>query len=140
MSEIEFSTRELDVMSILWEGGSGTVAEIHERLSADIGYTTVLKVLQILEEKGRVRHEEEGRRYRYYPTVPAEAAGRSALARVVDLIFHGSAELTLVRLVSDRPITRAERDRMRRILDQLDVEEADIDGPRAGVEDRERDR
>jgi BlaI family penicillinase repressor len=118
-----FGGRELDVMSVLWEEGSATVAEARERLGGSIGYTSVLKILQILEEKGHVRHKVEGRRYRYYPTVRAHAAGRSALTRVVDRIFGGSAELTLARLVADRPISRAERDRMRKILDELEPEE-----------------
>ena len=110
MTDVAFTARELDIMSVLWERGSGTVAEIRERLEDDIGYTSVLKVLQIMEEKGHVRHETEGRRYRYFPTVPADVAGRNALRRIVDRMFRGSTELTLARMVNDRPITRAERD------------------------------
>ena len=56
-----FTERELDVMSVLWREGSGTVAEVREGLSVSLGYTSVLKMLQILEEKGMVRHEAEGR-------------------------------------------------------------------------------
>lgn len=117
--DVQFTDRELDLMSVLWRLGSGTVAEVREQLADEPGYTSVLKILQVLEGKGHVRHEEEGRAYRYFPTVAPEDAGRSALGRVVDKIFHGSAELTLARLVEERPISRGELERMRRILDEL---------------------
>jgi len=118
-ADVQFTDRELDLMSVLWRLGSGTVAEVREQLADQPGYTSVLKILQVLEAKGHVRHEEEGRAYRYFPTVAPEDAGRSALGRVVDKIFHGSAELTLARLVEERPISRGELERMRRILDEL---------------------
>lgn len=122
MDDVTFSQRELDIMSVLWRAGSGTVSEVRKRLSDDLGYTSVLKMLQILEEKGHVRHEREGRAYRYFPTVHADEAGRTALGRVVDRIFHGSAELTLARLVSDRAIGDDELRRMRRLLEELEDE------------------
>lgn len=123
MADVSFSERELDVMSVLWKEGSGTVAEVRDILGGAVGYTTVLKILQILEEKGHVRHEKEGRAHRYHPTVAPEEAGGSALRRVVNKIFHGSAELTLARLISDREISPAELARMRRLLDALEERE-----------------
>jgi len=117
--DVQFTDRELDLMSVLWMLGSGTVNEVREQLSDEPGYTSVLKILQVLEEKGHVRHEQEGRAYRYFPTVAPAEAGRTALGRIVDKIFHGSAELTLARLVEERPISKAELDRMRKILDEL---------------------
>jgi predicted transcriptional regulator len=121
--DVIFTERELDIMSILWSEGSGTVQEVREKLPYEAGYTSVLKFLQILEEKGHVRHEQEGRAYRYIATVQPEEAGRTALGRVVSKIFHGSAELTLARLVEERPIPPAELRRMKRILDELVEEE-----------------
>jgi predicted transcriptional regulator len=119
MGKAEFTDRELDLMSVLWRLGSGTVSEVREALGEEVGYTSVLKMLQILEEKGHVRHEDEGRAYRYIPTVKSEDAGRTALGRIVNKIFQGSAELTLARLVEERPISPKELERMRRILDEL---------------------
>jgi BlaI family transcriptional regulator, penicillinase repressor len=121
--DVQFTDRELDLMSVLWRLGSGTVAEVREHLEDEPGYTSVLKILQVLEAKGHVRHEAEGRAYRYFPTVAPEEAGRSALGRVVEKIFHGSAELTLARLVEERPISRAELERMRRIMEELEREQ-----------------
>lgn len=129
MSEVSFTERELDIMSVLWRQGSGTVAEVREALTLELGYTSVLKMLQILEGKGYVRHEPEGRAYRYFPTVNAEAAGASALDRIVERIFQGSAELTLARLVSDRRISAAELERMRQVLDELEDEGVMGGGP-----------
>lgn len=119
--EVSFTDRELDVMSVLWQEGSGTVAEVRESLTDELGYTSVLKILQILEEKGHVRHEKEGRAHRYFPLVAPEEAGRSALGRIVNKIFHGSAELTLARLVEQRSISQDELARMRQILDELEA-------------------
>jgi len=116
MDEISFTPRELDVMSILWRAGSGTVTEVREALDEDLAYTSVLSALQTLEEKGFVRHEPEGRAYRYHPTVAPEKAGRSAIARIREAVFQGSAELMFAQLVSDRKLKREELERMRRLL------------------------
>ena len=116
MSDIYFPPRELEVMSILWRLGSATVTEVRDALPEDLAYTSVLSALQTLEEKGYVRHEAEGRAYRYHPTVKAERAGGSALARIRDAIFHGSAEKMFAQIVSDRGLGREELERMRRLL------------------------
>ena len=113
-----FTERELDIMSVLWREGSGTVAEVKDAIGREVGYTTVLKMLQILEEKGMVRHEREGRAYRYFSEVEPEDAGGHALARIVDKIFHGSAELALARLISGRKLDQAEVDRMKQLIDE----------------------
>lgn len=118
MGDISFSDRELDVMSILWKEGSGTVAEVRDRLADELAYTTVLTVLQTLEQKGHVSHEEEGRAYRYFPLVEAEDAGGSALERIVEKMYDGSAEFLLANLVRDRNLSEAELERMRRLLER----------------------
>lgn len=122
---VQFTDRELDLTSVLWKLGSGTVSEVRAELEEGAGYTTVLKMLQILEEKSHVRHESEGRAYRYFPTVAPEDAGRSALGRIVNKIFHGSTELTLARLVEERRVSASELERMRRILDEIEIENND---------------
>ena len=118
MEEIYFTPRELDVMSILWRAGSGTVAEVKEELSEELAYTSVLSALQTLEEKGFVRHEPEGRAYRYFATVEPEAAGGSALARIREAIFHGSAERMFAQLVAGEDLSPQALARMRRLLDR----------------------
>lgn len=118
-----FTHRELDIMSVLWRQGSGTVAEVRDVLGEEVGYTTVLKMLQILEGKNAVRHEKEGRAHRYYPLVESADAGGSALRRVMSKIFHGSAELLLATLVENREFSDEEIARMRSILDRASTRE-----------------
>lgn len=116
MSDLHFPPRELAVMSVLWRLGSATVADVREHLDEDLAYTSVLSALQILEDKGYVRHEAEGRAYRYFPTVAADKAGRSAITRIKDAIFLGSAERMFAQLVADRRLSRDELQRMREML------------------------
>src|SRR6187401_2117234 len=113
-----FTDRELDVMSVLWELGPSTVAEVRARLEDDLAYTTVLTVLRVLEDKGHVGHEEIGKDHRYFAKVEAEAARQTALARIVDRVFGGSAELLLTHLVSDRKLSAAEAARLRALIDK----------------------
>jgi BlaI family penicillinase repressor len=123
MNEVTFTDRELDVMSILWRLGSGTVSEVRDALGEELAYTSVLSILQTLETKGFVRHEAEGRAYRYHALVGPEEAGGSALARIRDMIFHGSREMILAQLVSDRDVSREELERMKRLLQERLEEE-----------------
>ena len=118
MDEPVFTPRELDVMSILWRLGTATVSDVRDGLDDDLAYTSVLSALQTLEEKGYVAHESAGRAYRYYAVVTQDAAGEGALNRILDKIFHGSAESLLAQLVSERGLSVDELKRMRRMLDQ----------------------
>lgn len=115
---ISFTDRELDVMVVLWDRGSGTVGEVRDALSDDFARTTVLTVLRTLEDKGYVTHTPEGKAHRYHPTVAPEAAGGSALRRILETMFAGSPERLLAQLVSDRQIDRAKLRQLRAVLDE----------------------
>ena len=104
MDELVLGDRELDVMSVLWDLGSGTVAEVREQLPAELAYTTVLTILRNLEAKGLVSHEAEGKAHRYSPRVARRAARKSAIAQLVDKLFHGSPEQLLAHLVEERTL------------------------------------
>ena len=121
---VSFTDRELDLMAVLWERGPSTVAEVRDALSDPLAYTTVLTVLRTLEDKGYVGHEEVGRAYRYHPLVAREAAGRSALRRMLGTLFAGSPEMLLTQLVSERRIAPDELRRMRALLDEHAADEA----------------
>ena len=114
--QISFTDRELDVMSVLWDVGPATVAEVRERIADDLAYTTVLTILRTLEQKGYVSHTEDGRAHRYKPLVKREVAGRTALRRLVDKVFDGSPELLLTQLVSDENLSDEELRRLRKLL------------------------
>lgn len=114
---VSFTDRELDVMAVLWDRGSATVAEVRERLPDDLAYTTVLTVLRTLEEKGHVAHRGEGKAHRYFPLVERRVAGRSALTRLIDTVFNGSPELLLTQLVTERELSDDELKRLRKLMD-----------------------
>jgi BlaI family transcriptional regulator, penicillinase repressor len=116
MDDFVLGDRELDVMGVLWELGSGTVAEVRERLPADLAYTTVLTILRNLEAKELVDHTTEGKAHRYFPRVAKRAARRNALARLVDKLFHGSPEQLIAQLVEDETLTAEDLRRMRALL------------------------
>ena len=121
--DVAFTDRELDIMGVLWEHGPSTVAEVRERLDDPLAYNTVLTMLRILEEKGHVRHEEEGRAHRYFPVVDREAAGAGAVRRVVRRLFRDSPSLLLTQLVRERGVPDDELRRMRALIDELLGEE-----------------
>ena len=86
------SRRERQIMDILYRRGHATAGEVMDELAGDPSYSTVRTQLRVLEDKGHVRHEEEGLRYVYAPAVPRHAARKSALRHLVDTFFDGSAE------------------------------------------------
>jgi Predicted transcriptional regulator len=115
---IVFTERELDIMAVLWERGPSTAGEVREELADDLAYNTVLSMLRILEDKGHVGHTEEGRAHRFFTRVARNQAGTSAVDRLVDKVFGGSAELLLTHLVRDRTLGESELRRLRRVLDE----------------------
>ena|SRR5690242_2880407 len=112
-SDFVLGDRELDVMAALWELGSGTVAEVRERLPADLAYTTVLTILRNLEAKGFLKHKVEGKAHRYIPRVAQRTARRNALAHILDKLFHGSPEQLIAQLVEDEKLSAEDLKRLR---------------------------
>jgi predicted transcriptional regulator len=92
---------------------------VRRELTDKLAYTTVLTVLRTLEEKGYVTHEDEGRAHRYIPAVNREAAGTSALRRMLGTVFGGSAELLLTNLVNDQKLSAADIRKLRKLLDDV---------------------
>ena len=114
--DIFLTDREADVMQVLWEHGPSVVNEVKEKLADDLAYTTVLTILRTLEQKGYVRHEEEGRVHRYFAAVKEDAARKSALQHLTGKLFKGSAELLFTHLVSDKKLSPDQIQRMRELL------------------------
>lgn len=115
-----FTDRELDVMSVLWARGSATAAEVREALAeagVELAYNTVLTVLRILQDKGHIGYEVEGRAHRYLPLVQRDEASRSAVRRLLDGLFDRSPELLLTHLVRDEALDRASLERLRDLVE-----------------------
>ena len=117
--EIYLTDREADVMRVLWDRGPSVVNEVKDALNDELAYTTVLTILRTLEQKGYVKHEEEGRVHRYSAAVQETAARKSALDQLAGKLFKGSAELLFTHLVSDRQLSPEQLQRMRDLLGEL---------------------
>jgi BlaI family transcriptional regulator, penicillinase repressor len=116
MDDFVLGDRELDIMGVLWDLGSGTVAEVRGKLPVDLAYTTVLTILRNLEAKELVSHTAEGKAHRYFPRIARTAARRTALTRILDKLFHGSPEQLIAQLVEDEKLSARELKRLRALL------------------------
>ena len=108
--------RERHIMDVLFRLGRATADEVMRDLSGDPSYSTVRTQLRVLEQKGYVRHEEQGRRFVYTPAVTRRAARRSALRHVVDTFFEGSVEQVVAALLGGEA-TRVSDEELDRIVD-----------------------
>ena len=112
------SSRELDVMNVLWDRGSATVAEVLERLSDELAYTTVLTILQRLEDKGHVGHESEGKAHRYLPLLERSAVRASTVRRLTHELFGDSSRLLMAHLLGRGELTQEELEELRALVDE----------------------
>jgi BlaI family transcriptional regulator, penicillinase repressor len=99
---------ELEIMQVLWQAGPCTVAEVQPKLQAELAYTTVQTMLNVLLRKKKVKRVQEGRAYRYRPAVSRERASGSALSDLVTRMFGGSSEALLMAMVDTRQISAEE--------------------------------
>ena len=119
MTELHLTPRELDIMGVLWELGEATVTEVRDRVDPDLSYTSISSMIRTLELKGHISHRRgEGKTHIYFPTIDPEAAGETALGRVLDKIYGGSPLKLLTHLVEQRRLSDKELERMRELLDK----------------------
>ena len=113
---------ELEILEVLWHGGASTVRQIQEQIERrrPIGYTSVLKLLQIMHQKGLVRRDESTRTHVYEPVVvQAETQGR-LISDLATRAFGGSAGQLVLRALGERPASDAELQEIRALLDRLE--------------------
>lgn len=114
---------ELEILRALWRLGPSTVRDVHEALrERRVGYTTVLKLLQIMTEKGLVKRDESQRAHVYEARVPQEQTETQLVRDLVDRAFGGSPGRLVMQALSSRKATPEERDRIRQLLDELEGE------------------
>jgi predicted transcriptional regulator len=111
---------ELEILRVLWDRGPSTVRQVYQELkpTKPVGYTTVLKLMQIMAEKGLVRRNEEQRTHIYDAWMPQESTQRQLVGDLLDRAFHGSAMQLVMQAISAKRATRAEIDQIRRMLDE----------------------
>jgi BlaI family transcriptional regulator, penicillinase repressor len=115
----DLSRRERQILDILYERGEATAADVQAALPEPPSYSAVRALLRILEEKGHVRHKQDGPRYVYLPTVARDNAKKSALRHMLKTFFDGSAEQAISALLdeSSSKLSPAELDRLARLID-----------------------
>ena len=113
---------ELAILRVLWERGASTVREVQEALhhSRGTGYTTALKLLQIMTEKGLVRRNDSARTHVYEAAVPEDETQRQLVGDLLERAFGGSAQQLVVQALSAKKASREELAEIRRLLDELE--------------------
>jgi len=115
----DLSRRERQILDILYQSGRATAAEVQTALPDPPSYSAVRALLRILEDKGHVRHQQDGPRYVYAPTLPHNNAQRSALRHILQTFFNGSAEQAISALLDDQStrLSSVELDRLAHLID-----------------------
>lgn len=114
--DIVLADREAELMEVLWDYGPSTVAEVRDRVSDDLAYTTVLSMLRTLEAKGYVTHDAEGKAHRYSALIERDAARRSALRAMSEKFFKGSTATLLTHFVAQEKLSDDDVRRLRALL------------------------
>jgi predicted transcriptional regulator len=117
---------ELSILAVLWRRGPSTVREVHEALRPvqDTGYTTILKLMQIMAQKGLVERDETQRSHVYRAVAAQDETQRSLLGDLMDKAFSGSASQLVLRALSVKPASRKELLEIRALLDSLQPRES----------------
>ncbi|MGE5645201.1 MAG: BlaI/MecI/CopY family transcriptional regulator [Acidobacteriota bacterium] len=115
---LSLSRRERQIMDILYRRGRASASDIHQAMPDAPSYSAVRATLRILEEKGHVRHEDDGLRYLYLPTLAREKATRSALRHLLDTFFDGSPEKAVVALLDSSELSRKDLDRLAALVEK----------------------
>jgi len=112
---------ELEILQVLWEKQKATVREVHETLaqSKDVGYTTTLKLMQIMYEKGLVRRDESSKTHIYEPLASREKTQKQLVSRMVDTLFQGSPAQLVMQALGQHKTSAGELEEIQRLLDNL---------------------
>ena len=118
--------RELTILRILWDKGPSTVREVNQAMNKDrsTGYTTTLKLMQIMAEKGLVIRDESQRQHVYRPTFTEEKTQKQLVSDLLKRAFSGSAEKLVMRALSAKKVSAKELARIRKMLDELEGEKS----------------
>jgi BlaI family transcriptional regulator, penicillinase repressor len=112
---------ELEILQILWKNGLATVREVHEDLAKtkDVGYTTTLKLMQIMHEKGLVKRDESMRTHIYQAAVKKETTQKHLLSKMIDSLFGGSSTQLVLQALGENKANPDELAQIQALLDNL---------------------
>ena len=111
---------ELEILNILWASGPGTVRDVHTRISKGVGYTTVLKQMQLMMEKGLLSRTEEHRSHVYTPRIAKQQTQRRLARNLLQRAFDGSARDLVLGALSAQKVSANELAEIRRLLDDYE--------------------
>lgn len=111
---------ELEILNILWERGPSTVRDVHEAIAKDTGYTTVLKQMQVMAEKGLLARDEESRSHVYTPVIEQEPTQQGLARNLLERAFGGSAKNLVLGALSSQKVSAKDLAEIRRILDEYE--------------------
>ena len=114
------SNAELEILRILWRRGPSTVRDVHDELKRDrdVGYTTVLKTMQVMAEKKIVTRDESERSHVYAPAVEEKSVKRRLVSELLDKAFDGSAAQLVMQALSDKRASSEDLRKIRKLLDE----------------------
>ena len=124
MTRPRLTRREREIMDVVYRLGRASAQEVLEHMPAPPSYSAVRAMLRLLEERGHLKHQQEGQRYVYLPAVPRGTARRKALAHVVSTFFEGSVEQTMLTLLesSRHKLSASELDQLAAIVEKAKQE------------------
>ena len=116
---------ELEILHVLWQQGPATVRQVNDQLNTlrEVGYTTTLKLLQIMQEKGLVTRQEDGRSHIYAPAVPREETQSALLQQFVDTAFRGSAMQLVLQALGNHDASADELDEIKELIAKLEQQQ-----------------
>lgn len=118
MDQANLSKRERQIMDIIYRRGSASAAEVQTDLNEDLSYSSVRTMIRILEEKGHLRHEVQGKQFLYFPTVPREQAVKSALRNLLDTFFNNSPEIAVAALLEMESLSDSDLDKITALIEK----------------------
>ena len=121
IKQLKPTESELEILQILWTRGLATVREVHEELAKfkDVGYTTTLKLMQIMHEKGLVKRDQSMRTHVYQPSVNKEKTQKHLLTKMIDSLFGGSSTQLVLQALGEQKASEEELKQIQTLLDNL---------------------
>ncbi|HWB27731.1 MAG TPA: BlaI/MecI/CopY family transcriptional regulator [Chitinophagaceae bacterium] len=121
LKNIKPTESELEILQVLWDKSSATVREVHEEMSKvkDCGYTTTLKLMQIMFEKGLVKRDDSNKTHIYQPNISKDKTQKQMVGKMVNSLFGGSASQLVMQALGSQSTSKEELDEIQKLLDNL---------------------
>ncbi len=119
--QVKPTESELEILRVLWQRGEATVREVHEELSKtkDAGYTTTLKLMQIMHEKGMVKRDESNKTHKYISLLSQEKTQKQFVGKMIDTLFSGSSSQLVMQALGNHKASKEELEEIQKLIDNL---------------------